>query len=594
MLYPVESETRELKDLSGLWEFRADKAGEGFSRKWFAAPLAGTMPMPVPASYNDITQDIALRDHLGDVWYERSFFVPREWGDRRIVLRVGSATHSATVWINGHKAVSHVGGFLPFEAEVSRWMTPGQANRVTIAVSNILTYKSIPPGYLMTPRDEWHPKGYRTLSFTFDFFNYSGVHRPVLLYTTPKTYIADVTAVTDIRGKDGSVACHVVPSKAGTRVRVRLLDADGREAASADGPKTRLVIHKARLWEPGRAYLYMLVAELLDESGRTVTDAYRLPVGIRTVKVSRTHFLINGKPFYFKGVNKHEDSDIRGKGHDHAVNVKDFNLMKWMGANAFRTSHYPYSDEIMNLADREGFVIVDEAPAVGLHIVGGIPDKWRCFNKAMLKTHLQVMRELVRRDKNHPCVVMWSVANEASTEDKQAGPYFKTVIDATRKLDPTRPVTLVDSALWHKCRAARYADILCVNRYFSWYTDSGRLDLIEHQLERELRHWHDRFKKPVIVSEFGADAVAGLHQHPPVMFTEEYQVELLRRFQKVFDKLDFVVGEWVWAFSDFATKQTIHRVGGNKKGVFTRQRQPKMAAYWLRKRWTGAGDELLP
>nr|WP_211205045.1 glycoside hydrolase family 2 TIM barrel-domain containing protein [Halobacteroides halobius] len=108
---------------------------------------------------------------------------------------------------------------------------------------------------------------------------------------------------------------------------------------------------------------------------------------------------------------------------------------------------------------------------------------------------------------------------------------------------------------------------------------------MELQAEKELRNWREHFKKPLIMSEYGADTIAGFHQDPPVMFSEEYQCELLKRYHNIFDKLDFVIGEHVWNFADFATKQGVTRVLGNKKGVFTRQRQPKSAAHLLKERW---------
>ena len=203
-----------------------------------------------------------------------------------------------------------------------------------------------------------------------------------------------------------------------------------------------------------------------------------------------------------------------------------------------------------------------------------------------LEHHLQVTRELIERDKNHPCVVMWSVANEAVTYEDGALPYFERVAEEVRKLDTSRPVTIVESSFPVECRVAQLFDVICVNRYYSWYSDPGRLELIEYQVEKELRGWHERFGKPVIMSEYGADAIAGFHQDPPVMFSEEYQCELLRHYNNVLDKLDFVVGEHVWNFADFATKQGITRVIGNRKGVFTRQRQPKATAHLLRARWT--------
>lgn len=586
MLFPKDTQTREVKDLSGVWRFKADRLNEGRERKWYEAPLQDTVPMPVPASYNDITQDAAVRDHIGDVWYEHTFTVPRSWSGDRIVLRVGSACHHAVVWVNGREAAAHKGGFLPFEADLSELVVCGGENRVTIVVNNVLTWQTLPPGRIKVFDDPKHPEGYRIQEYFHDFYNYAGLHRPVKLYRTPTVYIRDVTVTTDLEEDTGLVGYKVDVNGAGADVRVRLVDEEGRVAASGSGAQGVLRVEKARLWKPLQAYLYTLHVELEGQDGEPV-DHYMLDVGIRTVKVEGDRFLINGEPFYFKGFGKHEDSDIRGKGLDHAINVKDFNLLKWLNANSFRTSHYPYAEEILDLADREGIVVIGEAPAVGFTFFNYndkvyAPDK---ANEETLAHHLDVLNEMIARDKNRPSIVMWSVANEAATFQEEAVPYFKEVSDTARRLDPTRPVTIVQWSLPDKCKVAQFFDVICVNRYYSWYADPGCLDLVEHQVEWELTGWHRGFNKPVIMSEYGADAIAGFHQDPPVMFTEEYQCEMLERYHKVFDRLDFVIGEHVWAFADFATKQGTTRINGNKKGVFTRQRQPKAAAHMLRKRW---------
>jgi len=587
MLYPQESESREVKDLSGLWSFRADQAGRGHVDRWFASPLTDTIVMPVPASYNDLTQDISLRDHIGDVWYERSFYIPASWAGKRVFLRFGSAEHTATVWVNGVEVVRHKGGFLPFGADVSSHLQFGFENRLTVCANNILTWDILPPGFIKTLDDSNHPPGYRTQVYQFDFFNYAGLNRPVVLVASPVVSIDDITIRTGLSGANGTADFDVALVGGTRRIRVRVEDEAGRTVASTAGEKGRLQIPDVRLWQPGAAYLYTLVVETLTNDDR-VEDVYREPFGFRTVEVHTKEFLINGRPFYFQGCCKHEDMDIKGRGLDHAINVKDFNLMRWIGANSFRTSHYPYSEEIMRMADRAGLVVIDEAPAVGMRAEGD--HKTYTAERISSKTlahHKQVMAELIRRDKNHPCVVMWCVANEPIVNEEAAGTYFKAVIDETRRLDPTRPVTLVtgDVVKPEHCYPFQHVDVMCINRYHSWYSDPGRLELIEMQVVNELTPWHEHHKKPLIVSEYGADTVAGFHSDPPVMFSEEYQAQLLENFHRGFDRLDFLIGEHVWNFADFATKQGITRVIGNKKGVFTRQRQPKTAAHLLRKRW---------
>lgn len=580
MLYPRESESRDVKDLSGIWRFRQDREEQGTPEGWYKQPLAGTIPMAVPASFNDLTQDPALREHWGPVWYERDFFVPACWKDRRVVLRVEAACHRGVVYVNGQKLMEHKGGYLPFEAEVNDLVTFGASNRLTITVDSRLDWSTLPPA------DTHVVRGFTTPEYFHDFFNYAGLHRPVRLYATPKGYIRDIDVVTDLDGADGLVEYAVRTAGDAAVSKVELLDAQGDVVAASEEASGTLRVPEATLWEPGAAYLYTLAV-------RAGEDVYRLPVGIRTVKVEGTQFLINGKPFYFKGFGKHEDMDVKGKGLDEAMIVKDFNLLRWFGANSFRTSHYPYSEELMNLADEEGFVIIDETNAVGQYRFG-LPNG-EVFTPehmaTMLPHHLDVVEELIQRDKNHPCVVMWSVGNEPESTDARCKDYFRAVFAKARELDPQhRPVTLVMNSGPGVDHAIEFCDVIAINKYWGWYSRHGELHQIETMGTNELQKFFEKDgPKPVIITEYGADTVAGFHADPPVAFSEEFQVEFLKETHKAFDAHDFVIGEHVWNFADFATKQGVKRVLGNKKGVLTRNRQPKMAAHYMRGRWTAVG-----
>uniref|UniRef100_A0AAY4ENX1 Beta-glucuronidase n=1 Tax=Denticeps clupeoides TaxID=299321 RepID=A0AAY4ENX1_9TELE len=603
LLFPRDSATREVKELNGLWSFRADFSpgrNAGFQQAWFSGPLEKTGPvidMPVPASYNDVTQDARLRDFIGWVWYDRQAWVPAHWlrdEGSRVVLRVGSAHYYSVVWVNGIKVTEHEGGHLPFEADIGDVLRkdPGTACRITIAVNNTLNLHTLPPGtiqYMNDPRR--YPAGYFVQNTNFDFFNYAGIHRSVLLYTTPKVYIDDITVQTDFSGSTVNYQVSVVGAK-GPAVKVTLLDQDGKHVASSDGSSGLLKVADVSLWWPylmheKPGYLYTMEVQVTAEAGdSSLGDMYSLPVGVRTVQVTGTQFLINNKPFYFHGVNKHEDSDIRGKGLDWPLIVKDFNLLKWLGANSFRTSHYPYAEEVLQMCDRHGIVVIDECPGVGIKDV-------QSFENASLVHHLVVMEELVRRDKNHPSVVMWSVANEPAAEKNSAGPYFKSVISHTKSLDTTRPVTYITATDYSRDKGAPYVDVVCVNSYFSWYHDPGHLEVISIQLNSQFENWYATYQKPIIQSEYGADVVPGLHNDPPMMFSEEYQKEVLHNYHSVFDqkRKEYVVGELIWNFADFMTAQSTTRVIGNKKGVFTRQRQPKAGAYILKERYWRLANE---
>jgi beta-glucuronidase len=587
VLRPQDTATRERKRLDGLWQLTLDPAGAGRIARWFAGPLPDAREMAVPASFNDIAADPAVRDYFGDVWYQTTVRVPRGWDGRRIVLHFESATHRATVWVGDVEVVSHEGGYTPFAADITAHVRAGELARVTVLVNNTLSFQSIPPGVV-----EATPAGPRQ-RYWHDFFNYAGIHRSVWLYQTDPVHLTDITVVTGHDGATGTVE-YATESSAAADTRVVLRDATGRPVAEGGGAKGTLTVANVHRWAPGDGYLYDLEVQLLDDGG-SVVDSYHQSVGVRTVKVSGNRFLINDEPFYFTGFGKHEDIAVIGKGHNDAFMVHDFELLEWIGANSFRTSHYPYSEDVLDYADRHGIVLIDETAAVGLNmgLGGGIfgTQGYTTFspetiNDTTREVHAQAIRELITRDKNHPSVVLWSIANEPESDTEAAENYFRPLFDLARELDPTRPVGFVNVMLapYGKCRVSQFTDVLMLNRYYGWYTHTGDLVAAEQAWEQELRGWAGE-NKPIIITEYGADTYPGLHSIGVQPWTEEYQVAYLDMNHRVFDRIDAVVGEQVWNFADFATTSGVMRVGGNKKGVFTRDRQPKAAAHALRRRW---------
>ncbi|MEN9840440.1 MAG: hypothetical protein RL376_240 [Verrucomicrobiota bacterium] len=598
MLYPVFNSHRGFIDLCGIWDFKIDTESNGEAAGWFRAPLATPLPMPVPASYNDIGQDPALRDHIGDVWYQRTLCVPIQMSAGRYELRFDAVAHHAVVWLDEQRLGEHQGGFLPFVFDVTTLIRPGQLHRITVKVGNILDWKTFPPGEIRKPRDiENYPPGYRWQETHFDFFNYAGIFRPVRLVMTPETRIEKIKVITGFDETSGWVDYSININKK-SNVRIALRNHEGQEIACRSTTEGRLLVAAPRLWSPNDPYLYQLECQLVDADG-SILDIYTERIGIRTVAVVGSKLLLNGTPIYLKGFGRHEDADVRGRGLDLTLLVKDHNLMEWIGANSYRTSHYPYSEEAMRMADERGLLIIDEVPAVGFNTwrhdpVVYVPER---ANDATLAAHLHTLSALIERDQNHPSVIIWSVANEAATWEPGAVPYFEKVCAHVRQLDSTRPVMIVEAgrAIAEPDRmpaslVTHLVDIVGINRYYGWYNDPGRLDLMRHQLERELRLWWSQHHKPILLAEYGADAVDGLHSNPPQMFTEEYQAESLARVHEAIDSVDFVIGEHVWNFADFATKQAPGRIFGNRKGVFTRNRHPKQAASLLRKRWHGAKD----
>ena len=602
MLYPVLTQSRLLSDLSGVWDFKLDN-GKGFDEKWYEAPLKDADTMPVPASYNDLKEGADFRDHYGWVFYQRNISVPAYVKSQRIVLRCAAVTHYAKIYLNGKLICEHKGGFLPFEVELNDVLEDGD-NLLTIAVNNVIDYTTLPVGgkaNMMSGMMGGMGAGASDKpqnNPNFDFFNYCGITRPVKIYTTPKTYINDITVVSDIdfgKSEPSAVLAYDVDIKGddkdSTSCKVEVFDVEGNKVAEADGATGKIEHENVHLWQPLNAYLYQIKVTAGE-------DVYTLPYGVRSVRVDGIKFLINERPFYFKGYGKHEDTFPNGRGINLPMNTKDISIMKWQHANSFRTSHYPYSEEMMRLCDEEGIVVIDETPAVGINLqFGGGANfngqKIGTFDKEhgvqTQEHHKDVIRDMISRDKNHACVVMWSIANEPDSAAEGAYEYFKPLYDLARELDPQkRPCTLVSvqmgTAPDTDC-SSKLSDVICLNRYYGWYFGGPDLDVSEKALRKELDAWRS-IGKPVMFTEYGADTVSGLHDTTSVMYTEEYQVEYYEMNNKVFDEYEFVVGEQAWNFADFATSQSLLRVQGNKKGLFTRDRKPKIVAHYFRKRWS--------
>jgi beta-glucuronidase len=583
-LYPQQNEIRNALNISGIWKFKKDADNVGEAQQWYKG-LTESTPIAVPASWNEQFED--MRDYLGLAWYEQNSYVPKSWKGQRIFIRVGSANYGAKVWVNGKPIGSHQGGALPFAFDITSNIIWDAENRISISVENILKPSRVPVGGL-PPGGMFNnnPKS------NFDFFPYCGLQRPVWLYAVPQNYIADVTVKTTLT----SVEVKVKKDGTSTQGKIKL-EGDGKVYEGnlnfvGDDAIATINVPNAHLWSTEDPFLYQLKVTL--NNTKNNTDKYELPIGIRTVSTDSKHILVNGKPVFLKGFGKHEDFAVFGKGTAYPVIVKDYNLLKWVGANSYRTSHYPYDEEYMNMADKLGILIVDEIPAVGLYF-----DKDINLVNERKETCKQQIQELVARDKNHPSVIMWSLANEPiankdnfsldkkSTADEVSLNFFKELFKTVKAADATRLAVIV-GLQGGPDEWLDLSDVVCINRYYGWYSQNGDIAAGAKSLSNELDNLYAKFKKPIFVTEFGADTYPGMHSEQPEMFTEEFQVEFIKAYLDVMDTKDFVTGAHVWAFADFKTTQGVIRFGGmNWKGVFTRDRKPKNSAFYLRKRWGG-------
>ena len=592
LLYPLNTETRTALKLDGMWRFALDWKNEGDEKDW-KNHIPGHDTIPIPASFQDFYTDKKIREFAGDMWYETDVLVPDYMKGSSVYLRFGAATHRATVYLNGEEVAYHEGGFLPFLADITDKAKFGESNRVVVKINNELNETNIPCGLTVTLSD-----GRKMVKPYFDFYNYSGLQRSVYLLSTPENSIEDIDLSYSVNGKDASID-YEVRVKGDDDVKLSLYDEEGHFVTEAEGRKGIIIVPDAKLWQVRASYLYTLKISLV--RGNQLIDSYQMPIGIREVRINGENILINGSPVYMKGFGKHEDSDIVGRGFNIGVMKRDFELMKWIGANSFRTSHYPYDEEIYRMADREGFLIIDEVPGVGLFeslvnfLDAGTGKGAKSFfskptTPILLKAHLRAVEEMIARDKNHPSVIAWSLFNEPETTEDSAVPYFEKIFARAREVDPQkRPRTfaMIGNSGPDTCKCCQLCDFLSLNRYYGWYNMGGyEISDAEEAFREEMDGWEKKqINRPVIFTEYGADTNPAEHKLPSVMWSQEYQVEYLEMCHRVFDSYDFVAGELVWNFADFQTTEGIMRMNGNRKGIFTRQRQPKEAAYYFKKRW---------
>ncbi len=585
-LYPQANSHRDVRDLSGLWQFQPDVDNIGEAAGWMHG-LPAPRSIAVPGSWNEQHED--LRDYTDAAWYMTQAWLPAGWRNTHVLLRIGSANYFAKVWVNGVEIGSHEGGHLPFGWDISAHVTWDAPNIIVIRVDNTLLQNRLPPGGIGMGGGNSPLSGFPLTSY--DFFPYAGLQRQVWMLSVPNTHIHDVT-VTNAHSRSATGVTATVtaeltlntPHNGGGNLRIG--DAHSPLSFQNGLAEATLTLQDAKLWGPGHPHLYMLDITL--DSG----DSYQLEIGIRSFEVLGDRLFLNGEPITLQGFGKHEDYAGSGRGLNLPVLVKDYDLLHWVGANSYRTAHYPYSEEAMQMADRHGILIIDETPAVGLAFQ--LPED-------IVKRHYELATEaadaLVARDKNHACVIAWSIANEpvagsffappdpTSPAGQRGMAFLSNLIGHTKELDPTRAVTF---AGMQAAPAEWFAscDFIAVNRYYGWYTLGGRLAEAQTAFATEMATLHTRFGKPILVSEFGADTTPGMHAQPPEMWSEEYQVEVLKFHLDFAAEHHYIAGLHIWNFADFKTAQGIIRVNGmNYKGVFTRDRRPKMAAHFLRSRW---------
>ncbi|NBB72592.1 MAG: hypothetical protein GVY35_02820 [Bacteroidetes bacterium] len=576
MLYPQENEHRRRLSLDGFWNFQAQRAGDD-PTGWENALPSPTV-LAVPASWNEQREE--LFDFFGPGWYQREFHLPSEWGGRHLVLRIGAAFYKTRVWLNGRELGTYEGGSLPSEYEAGDAARPGAWNCLTVRVDAGLDPWGLPPAQESANAGEGRV-GFinQNPPVTYDFFPYGGIHRSVWLYATAPNRIEAVVVRTKLAPghAEATVEVRARVTESGNVERLSI-EVEGESAeleatGEADWFAGQLRIEGPRLWDVGRPELYEADVRLEDVNGGV--DSYRQSFGIREVRVDERGLLLNGRPVYLTGFGKHEDSDFFGRGFNPPLAVRDFELLRWVGANSVRTGHYPYAEEFYDLADRIGVLVIAETPFVGMNN--------RMFTPEVEAKALPMIERMIARDTNHPSVVAWSLANEPYVKSDEALAFFRAMAKTARACDPTRPITYVAHVEVEDNRAAPDYDFFCLNKYYGWYVGHGRIDDTLDAFEAKLDEFYEAFGKPMMVTEFGADAVPGMHAWPAQPFSEEFQAEIVEKQIEVIRRKPYIFGFHLWNFADFKTGQTLSRIIHNRKGAFTRDRKPKLVAHTLRR-----------
>jgi beta-glucuronidase len=578
-LYPQLNDSRGLRNLSGLWNFKKDPGHKGIDEKWFNS-LSDYKQIAVPGNWNEQFTDMMRYNDWA--WYETYTFIPSSWKGNRIGIRIGEASSGALVWINGKPLGQHEGGHVPFAFDISALVNWDGNNRITIRVENLDKPERLANKAL----------NMRALGNN-DYFTFSGINRDVWIYSLPsEAYIQDITVTPSFTGATGELKVFVeqkgdisigkvIVSGDKKRIEQPLSFKNGKAMAS-------IKIPDVRLWSLADPFLYNITVVLGTES--KAIDTYSLETGVRTVAVDNKRILLNGKAVVLKGFDTNEDFPVYGGGTCGPVLVNDFELLKWTGANAVRTSFYPFNEEYYEMADKNGILVIEDSPAMGMFRNSDVAEM-----KKFEVQYTQYLEEMILRDKNHPSVIMWNLAveptpkpNQVSTDESKTAAHgmFSNYIKKARSLDPTRLIMYMGinngPSEWFDL-----VDVIAISRFQGWYYNLGKFDEGISKVSEELDKLHKQYNKPCMIAEFGGAAISGINAVNPEMFSEEYQLDLLKGYLAMADSKEYVPGMFISGFTDFRANQSIIRLGElNLKGVFTRERRPKMAAHYLRSQWT--------
>jgi beta-glucuronidase len=543
---------------SGLFSFHHEEKKNGWFLNYKAKPgdpfpteydYSKAPTLKVPGDWN--TQRDSLFYYEGPMWYERDFtYTPK--AQTRVFLHVGAANYLSWFWVNGTKVCEHEGGYTSFNCDVTAAIHPG-GNFVVAAVDNTRQPDNVP-------------------TLQTDWWNYGGLTREVSLIEVPETFIDQYDL--HLKRGEGSIIegwVHVANGQPGAKVDVEIPELSAKASGSTadDGRATIHVdVNNLQRWSPESPRLYKVAihagADSIDEL-----------MGFRTIETRGTEILLNGKPIFLRGICIHAEAPYRT---GRAYSDKDAEiLLGWaqeLGANFVRLAHYPHDETMLRAADRMGLLVWSENPVYwALQF-----DNPKVFAKAQ-----QQLEEEINTYRNHASIVLWSMANETPNNPARTN-FIESLSTRARALDPTRLITaallvrtqgnskIVDDPLGHAL------DVIGINEYIGWYEG--------HPESADVTQWQIEYQKPLIVSEFGADAKAGLHGGDDQRWTEEYQANVFRHQLPMLNKIPQLRGITPWILMDFRSPN--RPLAGiqdefNRKGLISDQGVKKQAFFVLQK-----------
>jgi len=540
---------------SGYYNYRYQPSDNGYFKN--AKPKSKTdlieydfdssATLNVPGDWN--TQSDQLFFYEGTVWYKKSFDYQRK-PDARLFVYFGAANYFADVYLNGEKIGQHEGGFTPFNFEITKFVRD-TGNFLVVKVDNKRRRDAVPT--LMT-----------------DWWNYGGLTREVKLVETPATFVHDYLIQLQ-KGSRQRVSGWVklAGEKLRQRITVRIPEAGISKSFNTDERGFAEVDFTAelKLWSPESPKLYDVVIE-------AETDQVRDQIGFRSIETKGTDILLNGRPIFLHGVCIHEEAPLRG---GRAYSREDAQtLLGWakeLGANFVRLAHYPHNEFMIREADRLGILVWSEIPVYWTI-------QWE--NQATFENARNQLGEMIARDKNRAAVVIWSVANETPLSDARLT-FLKNLVAHARSLDATRLMSaamerhyinettqMIDDPL------GEYLDVLGCNEYVGWY------DGLPEKADR--LEWRSKYQKPLVMSEFGGDALYGHHGDAATRWTEEYQESIYQHQIAMLKKIPFLRGTSPWILTDFRSpRHPLPNIQDywNRKGLISSRGEKKKAFYVL-------------